>query len=102
MDVLSRIDELRIERNWTYYKLAEESGITQSTIANMFARKSTPSITTLECFCKAFNISLAEFFCDSDADRDQEILLLSYFKKLSSRDKQTVISLTKYLGSVKE
>lgn len=100
MDVLSRIDELRIKRNWTYYKLSEESGITQSTIANMFARKSTPSISTLECFCKAFNISLAEFFCDESDEKDQEIILLSYFKKLSLRDKQTVISLTKYLDAV--
>ncbi len=98
MDVLSKIDKLRIERNWTYYKLSEESGITQSTIANMFARKSTPSISTLECFCKAFNISLAEFFCDEDISGNQEIVLLSYFKKLSSKDAQTVIALTKYLS----
>lgn len=97
MDVLAKIDKLRIERNWTYYKLSEESGITQSTIANMFARKSTPSIYTLECFCKAFNISLAEFFCDDSIDKNNEIVLLSSFRKLSQKDKQTVIALSKHL-----
>lgn len=47
MDILDRITELREERGWSVYKLAEESGLTQSTLANMFSRKTMPSIATL-------------------------------------------------------
>ena len=100
MDVLAKIDKLRLERNWTYYKLSEESGVTQSTIANMFARKSTPSIATLECFCNAFKISLAEFFCDENLDKSQEVALIEVFRKLSKKDKQTVIALAKHLSEL--
>ena len=39
MDILERITELRKERNWSVYKLADEAGLTQSTLANMFTRK---------------------------------------------------------------
>lgn len=98
MNVLAKIDALRISRNWTYYKLAEESGVTQSTIANMFARQSTPSIATLSCFCNAFGITLAEFFCENKNDSDNEIILLNIFRNLSQKDKKTVINLAKYLA----
>lgn len=64
MDVLKRINTLRIDRGWSVYKLANESGLAQSTIINMFSRETLPSITTLENICSAFGISMAEFFCE--------------------------------------
>ena len=64
MDVINRIDELMKAREWTDYKLALESGLSQSTIANIRRRHSLPSIPTLECICNAFGISLAQFFTD--------------------------------------
>lgn len=65
MDILEKINKLRLERGWSVYKLAEESGLTQSTIANMFSRKTMPSISTLTQICNAFGISLSEFFSDN-------------------------------------
>ena len=62
MDILAKIDMLRNERKWSIYKLSEESDVPQSTLANMFARKTLPSITTLQSLCDAFNISMSEFF----------------------------------------
>lgn len=35
MDILEKIDKLRIVKGWTLYKLAEESEITQLTLSNM-------------------------------------------------------------------
>ncbi|MBO5362919.1 MAG: helix-turn-helix transcriptional regulator, partial [Clostridia bacterium] len=67
MDVLKRINQLRLERNWSIYRLSVESNIPQSTLTNMFNRETLPSITTLECLCSAFGITLAEFFNDHDA-----------------------------------
>ena len=91
MNVLKRIDDLRIERNWTIYRLADESGITQSTIANMFSRKTLPSLSTLQQLCNAFGISLAEFFTPAEEFADNsEFLLVANYRKLSSRDKKVV------------
>ena len=91
MNVLKRIDDLRIERNWTIYRLADEAGITQSTIANMFSRKTLPSLSTLQQLCNAFGISLAEFFTPAEEFADNsEFLLVANYRKLSSRDKKVV------------
>ncbi len=64
MDVLERLRRLMYERDWTEYRLAKESGLSQSTISNMFYRNTIPSVATLEIICRAFGITLAQFFAD--------------------------------------
>ena len=66
MDTHSRLRQLMAERNWTAYRLAKESGLSESTLANIFKRNTVPSITTLEAVCSAFGISLAQFFTESE------------------------------------
>jgi len=41
-----------------------ESGLSQSTVANIFNRNTTPSVATLEMICKGFGITLAQFFAE--------------------------------------
>ena len=53
MDAKARIRQLMEERQWSEYRLAIASGLSQSTIANIFNRNTTPSISTLESICKA-------------------------------------------------
>ena len=62
MDVLARIKKLMDERGWNNYRLAKACGINVATVANMFKRETTPTISTLENICKAFGISLSQFF----------------------------------------
>ena len=66
MDTHSRLRQLMAERNWTAYRLAKESGLSESTLANIFKRNTVPSISTLESICSAFGISLAQFFAESE------------------------------------
>lgn len=66
MDTHSRLRQLMTERGWTAYRLAKESGLSESTLANIFKRNTVPSISTLEAVCAAFGISLAQFFADQD------------------------------------
>lgn len=95
MEILDRINELRNKRNWSIYKLAEESGLTQSTLANMFSRKTNPSISTLKQLCDAFGITLSQFFEDENLGySDDELLLLSNYRKLNDKEKNIVLSLT--------
>lgn len=66
MDTHSRLRQLMSERGWTAYRLAKESGLSESTLANIFKRNTVPSISTLEAVCAAFGISLAQFFAEQD------------------------------------
>ncbi len=66
MDTHSRLRELMKERGWTAYRLAKESGLSESTLANIFKRNTVPSIATLEAVCAAFGISLAQFFAENE------------------------------------
>lgn len=66
MDTLKRLQQLMDERNWTMYRLAKESGLTESTIANIYRRNALPSIPTLEMICNGFGITLSQFFAEEE------------------------------------
>ena len=52
------------ERSRSEYRLAIEAGLSQSTVANIFNRNTTPSISKVESICKGFGISLSQFFAE--------------------------------------
>ena len=66
MDAKERIRAIMKERGWSEYRLAIESGLSQSTVANIFNRNTTPSVATLESICRGFGITLAQFFADGN------------------------------------
>lgn len=66
MDAKERIRQLMQERGWSEYRLAIASGLSQSTIANIFNRNTTPSVPTLESICNGFGITLAQFFAEGN------------------------------------
>jgi transcriptional regulator with XRE-family HTH domain len=92
VDVNEKIRAIMNDRGWTEYKLSKESGLSQSTIANLFRRDTTPSIYTLEAICAGFGITLAQFFVDgnwvelSTEQRD----LFEQWTSLTPKQKQVV------------
>ena len=64
MDVLEKIRKYRIERAWTEYQLAENSELPQSTISSWYRKNQIPTIPSMEKICKAFGITLAQFFTE--------------------------------------
>lgn len=73
MDLIGRINELLEQRGWSKYRLAKEANLSQTTISSMINRGNNPTVATIESCCKAFGITLAEFF---DADmQDKEFSL---------------------------
>ena len=96
IDVLERINELRRERGWTIYKLAEEAMVAQSTMSNMFTRKTLPSLYTLNQICEAFGITMSEFFNDG-VEVSEETRLLSVFRELDGKDRRTILSIAEVL-----
>ncbi len=69
-DILTAITELREQRNWTEYQLAERSGLPQSTISSWFRKGMIPTVPSLEKVCVAFGITLSQLL-----QREMNLLL---------------------------
>lgn len=60
-DILGRIDRERLARGWSEYTLAENSGLTQSTLSTWRRRNLQPNVTSIEKFVMAL-VSLSHSF----------------------------------------
>ena len=88
MNAKLRIRKLMADRQWSEYRLALESGLSQSTISNIFSR-------TLESICKGFGITLAQFFAEGDwveLTPEQHKMFLAW-SSLSSTQKKAISQL---------
>lgn len=96
MDIIAKIEKLKNERGWTDYELAQQSMVTQSTIASMKSRNSPPKVDTLQAICTAFGITLAQFFLEDEQIEvlsEQEKKLLENFRKLPPKKQKALIDL---------
>ena len=75
MDVLTKIDQLRKKRGWSINNLAMEAMLTQSTVQNLYVRKTEPKLSTLRAICGAFGMTLSEFFADETPAMDMDDIL---------------------------
>ena len=96
MDVLDRIIELRNERNWTEYQLAESAGITQSTISSWYRKHMLPTIPSLQRICDGFGIPMSQFFLESPKEAvlltDKQFKLLEATRKLTPEQYDNLLS----------
>ena len=96
MNINKKIENLRFQRGWSMYELAQEAGITQSTLTSMINRGTPPKIETLQNICDAFGISLAQFFIE---DENLEVIskdekkLLSLYRNLSEEKQIALLKL---------
>jgi len=83
------------ERKWSEYRLAKESGLSQSTIANLFKRNTVPSVATLESICKGFGITLSQFFCAGNMIElsDEQKGLFDRWVTLTKKQKELLFAL---------
>ena len=97
MDIIARIEKLLEERKWSRYRLAVEANLPHPTITNIFCRGTIPSVATLEKICKAFDITLSEFFLEDGETcailNDEQKRLLTYWVSLSPNQQQSVTEL---------
>lgn len=96
MDAQKRIKQLMDERGWTDYRLAKESGLSHSTVANMFNRNNAPTLPTLEAVCKAFGITLAQFFSEGNGPAElteEQSALFSKWSTLTEEQKDALLHL---------
>ena len=95
MDAQKRIRELMEERRWTDYRLAKEANLSHSTVTNMFNRNNAPTLPTLEAVCRAFGITLAQFFAEGEEVQltKEQQKLFSKWSTLTDRQKQILLEL---------
>ncbi len=76
--VLEKIEELMKQHKFSKYRLAKESGIKKSTVTTIFNKRSTVSLYNLSKMCKAFDLTLSEFFAmleEPKTETDQDFPL---------------------------
>lgn len=104
MDVIARLNILRLERNMSVYRLAELSGINQSTLANTFSRGTMPSIKHLEMMCETLGVSLSQFFADDEAPMQltkSEMKLVENFRKLPEPIRRSVAEIVNTIPGIR-
>ncbi len=93
-----KIVEMYEARGWTLYQLAEKSDIPYSTLNSSINRDTPLKIDAIERICKAFGISLSQFFMN---DEEYEILdkkekeLIALFRTLSPEKQTALLNLIK-------
>ncbi|NLO85832.1 MAG: helix-turn-helix transcriptional regulator [Clostridiales bacterium] len=98
MDVLARITALRERRNWTIWKLSEESGVDQSTISAWYKKGRSPSVSSLQKICEAFHMTMSQFFSSDNSSVElspDQWEMLENWSALSTKQKEIVLTLIK-------
>jgi len=94
-DVNQKLQKMLVDRGWSEYRLSKESGLSESTIANIFKRNNVPTIATLEAICSGFGITLSQFFTDGEMVEltyDLKVLFESW-RPLSKAQKEAAIKM---------
>ena len=95
-DILETIDELRQQRGWTEYQLAERSGLPQSTISSWYRKNLVPTVSSLEKICSAYGITLSQLFSEGDSPvslTDSQKKLLNVWSKLNPEQQSVIFEL---------
>ena len=91
-DILGHIEQERLARGWSEYALAENSGLTQSTISTWRRRNLQPNVASIEKICAGFGITLSQFFQEEEpvylTNEQKEILDL--WAKLSPIQRESI------------
>jgi transcriptional regulator with XRE-family HTH domain len=97
VDVHKRINELAEERGLSPYELAKRAGMAQSSLYNMFERRTMPKIETLDRLCKGMGIDMSDFFVAWSRPRaggyltEKDVELVDVNHKLSERNQEHLL-----------
>ena len=101
MDAQKRIKELMEERGWTEYRLAKEANLSHSTVSNMFNRNNAPTLPTIEAVCRAFGLTLVQFFSEGDSPAELTEEQRNLFAKWSTMTDEQKKALLQLMNTMK-
>ena len=94
-----RITELRLMRNVSEYQMSLELGQSKSYVQGITSGKSLPSIKQLYNIADYFNVSLAEFFDESQLDSPLLCEVKYEAQKLNDDDLAALLSIIRRMSS---
>lgn len=106
MDILKKLDDLKKKNNWTDYRIAKEAGLADTTIANIFSRRALPHMDTLEAICRAFGLTLSQFFFDADQENvviltKEQAEFFNRWESLPDAKKKLVMHFMDFLDTIR-
>lgn len=91
---------MRTERGWSTNRLSIRSGVSQSTLSSIEAGKGNPNLDSIERLCKAFDMTLSEFFAEEDTELPMFVKrLINAAEGMTSRQ---IEFLSEFLKSMQE
>ncbi len=96
MDIGNRIIELRKKKQISTNKLANLAGISQSYLRDIEMNKKNPTVEILTFICFALDISIQEFFTESDSQINP--YLLSAIELLNDEEQ---LKLSEFICTIK-
>lgn len=91
MDVGARIKSLRESRGWTTNRLANQCGLSQSFLRSVELGEKGISVENLTIICDTLQLSLSEFFADTDKTVTLSDLLTEELQRLTPRQRQALV-----------
>ena len=88
MEISNHIKELCRERGWTYYELASQCGIAQSSLSTILNRGGDPSIKTLRKICAGFGISMTIFFAGLEKNKNNDYDVMGLYQSLGTTERK--------------
>lgn len=99
--IIDRIEQLCEKKHISRYRLAQKSGIAQSSISTLLNRKSVPTIQTLEKICEGLDMTLAQFFAGDDKLPDLTEEQKSLLEEWNAMDEQQRQLVKAYMQGIK-
>lgn len=93
--ILEKISRLREQRGWSEYMLSEKAEMTQSTISSWYIKDMIPTVPSLERICKAFGITLSQFFADDGEPvvlNEGQKRVVERFNALNPQQQETLLN----------
>lgn len=99
MDVAKRITQLRTAKKITVNKLANLAGLSQGFVRQIELGKQNPTIESLSLLCDALNISLSDFFTETEPP-DRQKLVDKLNQNIAALTDDEIIALIKLTDSM--
>ena len=90
MDVGAQIRRLRESKGWTTNRLANQCGLSQSFLRSVELGEKGISVENLALICDTLQLSLSEFFADTDRTAAPPDLLAEELQRLTPRQRQAL------------
>ena len=87
-EFLRKLEILRKQRKWSKSRLNDEAGLPTGTIYQWDKSVELPTIKSIESICRAFHITLSQFFMDPDKLEEEFLDKEIYNQIMELRDSE--------------